>query len=164
MQMRLLPVAVLLSLLTACSPAEPQPDDDWRKTFEGDVIAVNDTAVRPSFRMTFYSTDGDETPERYQVSSECFDRGYFDKDRQAFLSGTSPNGQGADQMTEKSRREMAEGHRRRCPSDHPVIYNRLLDVMYEGAVLSIDGDKGRLVSQSGASISLVRVPMVLLYD
>ena len=67
-------------------------------------------------------------------------------------------------MTEKSRREMAEGHRRRCPSDHPVIYNRLLDVMYEGAVLTIDGDKGRLVSQSGASISLVRVPMVMLYD
>ena len=162
--MRVVLAAALLGLLTTCAPAEPQPDVDWRKTFEGDVIAVNDTAVRPSFRMTFYSTDGDDTPERYHISSECFDRGYFDKDRQAFLSGTSPNGQGADQMSEESRREMAEGHRRRCPSDHPVIYNRLLDVMYEGAVLTIDGGKGRLVTKTGASVSLLQVSMVLLYD
>ena len=157
-------VAGLLVLLTACFPAEPQRSGDWRKTFEGDVIAVNDDPVRPSFRMTFYSTDGDDTPERYRIASECFDAGYFDRDRQAFLSGTSPNGQGADRMSEKHRRDIAEGHRRRCPSDHPVTYNRLLDVMYEGAVLTLDDGKGRLVSQSGGSISLVEVPMVLLFD
>ena len=162
--MRLVPVTVLLSLLTACSPTEPQANNDWQKTFEGDVIAVNDATVRPSFRVTFYSTDGDETPDRYEISSECFDRGYFDKDRQAFLSGTSPNGQGADRMSEKSRRDIAEDHRGRCPSDHPVIYNSLLDVMYEGAVLTIDGEKGRLAAQSGASISLAQVPMVPLLD
>lgn len=157
-------IAGLLVLMTACSPAEPGRSGEWRKTFEGYVIAVNDRPVRPSFRMTFYSTDGDETPERYRIASECFDVGYFDKDRHAFLSGTSPNGQGADQVSEKARRDIAEGHRRRCPSDHPVTYNQLLDVMYEGAVLALDDGKGRLVSPSGRSVSLVEVPMALLLD
>lgn len=162
--MRMVTVAVLLVLLTACSSAEPHREGGWRKTFEGEVVAVNDLPVRPSFRMTFYSTDGDETPDRYRIDSECFDAGYFNKDRQAFLSGGSPNGQGADQMTEASLQDNAERHRRRCPSDHPITYNRLLDVMYEGAVLTIDGREGRLVTQSGTSINLVEVPMALLLD
>jgi len=162
--MKMVPVAALLVLLTACSPADPHRDGGWRKTFEGNIIAVNDHPVRPSFRMTFYSTDEDETPERYRITSQCFDAGYFDKDRQAFLSGSSPIGFGADKMSEKDRLHMAEGHRGRCPSDHSATYNRLLDVMYEGAVLTVNRDQGRLVSSSGSSISLVEVPMVLLLD
>lgn len=162
--MRVLPVAILIFLLTACSSAEPHREGSWRETFEGNVVAVNDSAVRPSFRITFYSTDGDETPDRYRIDSQCFDAGYFDKDRQAFLSGASPNGQGADQQPEKFLEDSAAGHRRRCPSDHVATYNRLLDVMYEGGVLTFDGREGRLVSKSGRSISLVEVPMVLLLD
>lgn len=162
--MREATIAGLLVLMTACSPAEPRRSGEWRKTFEGYVIAVNDRPVRPSFRMTFYSTDGDQTPERYRIASECFDVGYFDKDRRAFLSGTSPNGEGADQVSDKIQRDIADGHRRRCPSDHPVTYNRLLDIMYEGAVLTLEDENGRLVSQSGASIRLIEVPMGLLID
>ncbi len=153
--MRVVPVAVLLILLNACSPTERHRDGEWRETFEGDVIAVNDQTVHASFRMTFYSTDGDETPERYRITSGCYDAGYFDKNSQAFLSGASPKGVGADEMSEKGRRDVAEGHRRRCPSDHPVIFNQLLDVMYDGAVLTVEGNDGRLVSQNGGSISLV---------
>ena len=162
--MRVWWLAGLLVLLSACSRAENHREGDWRKTFEGNILAVNDQPVTPSFRMSFYSTDGDDTPERYRITSECFDVGYFDKDRQAFLSSSSPRGYGADQMSEKSRRDMAEGARRRCPIDHPVIYNRLIDVMYEGAVLTVDGEQGRLVAQNGASITLVKVPMALLLD
>jgi len=114
--------------------------------------------------MTFYSTDGDEAPDRYRIDSQCFDAGYFDKDRQAFLSGASPNGQGADRISGKNLQEAAEGHRRRCPSDHVDTYNRLLDVMYEGGALTIDGREGRLITKSGMSIRLVEVPMTLLLD
>lgn len=162
--MRVMAVAILLVLLNACSPAERHPESEWRKTFEGDVVAVNDQAVHSSFRMTFYSTDGDETPERYRITSVCYDAGYFDKNRQAFLSGASPKGLGADQMSDKDRRDMTEGHRRRCPSDHPVIFNQLLDIMYDGAVLTAEGNDRRLVSQNGGSISLVELPMPFFVD
>lgn len=162
--MKMVPIAILLGFLTSCSQTEPRRSAEWRKTFEADVVGVNDAAVPLSFLMTFYSTDGDETPERYDISSKCSDSGYFDRDRQAFMSGGSPNGQGTDRMPEKSRRDMADGHRRRCPADHVATYNRLLDVMYEGAVLTTNGDKGRLASQSGGSIDLIRVPMVLFLD
>jgi hypothetical protein len=154
----------LLIFLSACSSEKTHRDGDWRKTFEGNVLSVNDQPITSSFRMTFYSTDGDETPDRYHIASECFDAGYFDKDRQVFLSSTSPKGYGADKMSEKGRRDMAEGGRRRCPSNDPAVYNQLIDVMYEGAVLTVDGEQGRLVAQSGASITLAKVPMALLLD
>lgn len=155
---------VVLFGLAACSPAEPQRSTGWKETFEGDVVAVNDAAVDPSFRMTFYSTDGVGAADRYRITSQCFDVGYFDQDRRVFLSGSSPRGQGADQMSEELRQDMADGPRRRCSSDHPATYNRLLDVTYAGAALTIDGDRARLTSQEGQSIDLVRVPHVMLLD
>lgn len=126
---------------------------------------MDDTPLYPSFRITFYSVeDGGETHGRYKISSECIDYGYFDKNRQAFLSGSSPYGAGADRLSEKARQDIAEGNRRSCPSDHAITYNRLLDVMYEGAVLTVDEENGRLSSKSGGSISLVQVPMRFIVD
>lgn len=155
---------VVLFGLAACSPAEPRRSTGWTETFEGDVVAVNGAAVAPSFRMTFYSTDGVGAADRYRITSQCFDAGYFDQDRRVFLSSSSPRGQGADQMSEELRRDMADRPRRRCPSDHPATYNRLLDVTYAGAALTIHGDRARLTSQESQSIDLVRVPQVMLFD
>ena len=161
--MRFIATALLIGL-ASCAPEKNHRADDWKKIFEGDVFAVNGSTVKPSFRIVFYSTDGDDTPNRYRIESNCFDSGYFDKGRGIFLSGSSPDGFGADRMPAKMRRDTADGHRMRCPDDHAVIYRKLIDLMYEGAVLSVDGDKARLASQSGLSAELGRVSQMILVD
>ena len=161
--MRILAAALAIGL-ASCVPEQHDQSADWKETFEGEVVAVNGAATSPSFRIAFYSTDADDIPDRYRIASQCIDVGYFDEDRSAFLSGYSPNGSGADRTPEKFRSETAKGHRANCSSDHAVIYRKLVDLMYEGAVLSANGDHARLTSKSGLSADIRRVPQMLLMD
>lgn len=145
-------------MMAACSQQATDVPPPQQPVFEGNVTGINGDGNEGMMRfsMTFTEPDENGIPQRFWISSGCIDTGYFDAGRQIFVSGHSPAAKASNQETADRNRE------RRCPSDHYEIFQRLLDLTYEGFVLEIDEPRARLTTPSGRSIELARNPMAHL--
>jgi len=104
--------------------------------------------------LTFTDPDTSGQPQRFQISSRCFDSGYYDTDKKLFLSGHSPIGKSSNQT-------IADNGRERCTPDDIEAFQKLMDITYEGFALEIDEPKARLTTPSGKTVDLARNPMAI---
>ena len=152
---------IVLVTLAACSPSNPTTSTSdappsQLPVYEGDVVSINGQGSEALMRLSMTFTDPDTSghPQRFLISSRCFDSGYFDTDKKLFLSGHSPIGKGNTQT-------VADNGRQRCTSDEVEAFQKLLDITYEGFALDIDEPKARLTTPSGQTIDLARNPIAI---
>lgn len=156
---RFAPIA--LFALAACSPSIPtsstsEAPPSQSPVYEGDVVGIDGQGSEALMRLSMTFTDPDTSgqPQRFLISSRCFDSGYYDTDKNLFLSGHSPIGKASNQT-------VADNGRQRCTSDEVEAFQKLLDITYEGFALVIDEPKARLTTPSGKTVDLTRNPMVV---
>ena len=158
--------ALAALFVSSCSsphvPEESTSQD--RDIFVGSLVQINGQPVETVLKVRFFSTDGDDVADRYMLYSDCFSPGYFDQRRGVFLSGYSPIGTDAEKAPTHVVQEAADNHRaRRCPDDS-ANFSQVLDIMYVGASLQIDGDRAKLTSKTGLSAELRREPATFIVD
>lgn len=148
--MKWLALMALLAL-AACSQPTAKTHPSNEAVFDGNVLGINGQGNESLMRFSITFTEPDDSghPQRFRISSRCFESGYFDTDKNLFLSGHSPIGKGNNQA-------IADRGRQRCTSDDVETLQKLLDITYKGFTLAIDGPKARLTTPSGQTVELAR--------
>ena len=152
-------IAAAAAILGACNPApEAQgnrpvfdgPGPEAVEVYSGQLVELDGARFEESSMLTIrlYTYEGSgEAPTRYWIGSDCQDAGYLDADRQMFLSGHAPVGTDAEKMVAA---ELSDPERR-CPAADPGRYVQLMELMYEGAALEMDGTQAVFTSPTGKS-------------
>lgn len=134
-------ILAIAVVAAGCGRPESGVDAVRRDDFEGRLIEIADQATPASrVTLTLFRYSSGNRPERYMITTECFDAGYFDAKRGSYVSGSAP------ELPHTG--SLPIPHDRFCDADDLSRQRLLREWMFGGANISVQSDDGRAVVET----------------